>query len=107
MSPDHSDTSDSLEPYHAVEVGDTGVFVGIWVKQHLGVGVDGDVRFDALLVLAQELGDGSDLRFRLWEGPTVGVIAGMGGCTLSWGEEHIRQTLLQVEVRARDMHTHC
>lgn len=72
-----------LKSYHTVEVRDSGVFVGIWVKQHLGVGVDGDVRFDAFLVLAQELGHGFDFRFGLWEGPAVGVIAGMGGCTLS------------------------
>lgn len=56
--------------------------------------MDGDVRFHAFLVLAQELGDGFDLGFGLWEGPAVGVIAGMGGRTLSWGEGHTSQTLL-------------
>lgn len=69
--------------YHTVKVGDSRVFVGIRVKQHLGVGMDGDVRFDTFLVRAQELGDGLDLRFGLREGAAIGVIAGMGGCTLS------------------------
>lgn len=76
-----------LKSYHAVKVGDGGVFVGIRVKQHLSVGVDGDVRFDALLVLAKELGDGFDLGFGLGEGAAVGVIAGMGGRALSCGGE--------------------
>lgn len=65
--------------YHTVEVGDGGVLVGIRVKQHLGVGVNGYVGFDTFLVLAQEPGDGLDFRFRLWKGTTVGVITGMRG----------------------------
>lgn len=93
-TPTSSQPSDETKPYHAGEVGDGGVFVGIWVKQHLGVGVDGDVGFHALLALAQKLGDGFDLRFGLREGPAVGVITGVGGCTLSWGEQHISLTLL-------------
>ena len=65
--------------YHTVEVGDGGVLVGVGVQQHLGVGVNGDVCFHTLFVLAQELGDGLDLGFRLREGAAVSVIAGMGG----------------------------
>lgn len=73
--------------YHAAEVGDSGILVGIGVKQHLGVGVDGYVCFHTFLVLAQELGDGLDFRFRLREGTTVGVITGMRGGTLIWGRK--------------------
>lgn len=73
--------------YHAAEVGDSGILVGIGVKQHLGVGVDGYICFDTFLVLAQELGDGLDLGFRLREGTTVGVITGVRGGTLIWGKE--------------------
>lgn len=68
--------------YHAVEVGDSGIFVGIRVKQHLGVGVDGYICFDTFLVLAQELGNSLDFRFRFREGAAVGVITGMRGGTL-------------------------
>lgn len=67
--------------HHTVEVGDGGILVGIGVKQHLGIGVDGYVCFDTLLVLAQELGDGLDFGFRFREGTTVGVITGMRGGT--------------------------
>lgn len=74
-------------PYHAVEVGDCGILVGIGVKQHLGVGVDGYVCFDTFLVLAQELGNCLDFRLRLRERTTVGVITGMRGGTLVCGEE--------------------
>lgn len=68
--------------YHAVKVGDGGILVGIGVEQHLGVGMDGYVRFDALLVLAQELGNSLDFRFRLWKGTTVRVVTGMEGGAL-------------------------
>lgn len=47
--------------YHTAEVGDSGILVGVGVKQHLGVGVDGYVCFDMFLVLAEELGDSLDL----------------------------------------------
>lgn len=70
--------------YHAVEVGNSGILVGIGVQQHLGVGVDGYVRLDTLLVLAQELGDSLDFRFRLRKWTTVCVITGMRGGTLLW-----------------------
>lgn len=79
--------------YHAVEVGNSGILVGIGVQQHLGVGVDGYVRLDTLLVLAQELGDGLDFRFRLGKRTTVSVITGMRGGTLLWSgkeEKHDR-----------------
>lgn len=67
--------------YHTAEVGNGCILVGIWVEQHLGVGMDGYVGFNALLVLAQELGDGLDFRFRLREGAAVGVITRMKGGT--------------------------
>lgn len=38
--------------YHAAEVGDGGVLVGVGVEQHLCVGVDGYVRLDVLPALA-------------------------------------------------------
>lgn len=80
-----------MTSYHAVEVGDSGILVGIGVKQHLGVGVNGDVCFDTFFVLAQELGDSLDLRFRFRKGATVRVIAGMRGCTFIWGNGETRQ----------------
>lgn len=71
-----------LISYHTVEVGDGGVLVGIWIQQHLGVGVNGYIGLDVLLVLAQELGNSLDFRFRFREGATVGVITGMRGGAL-------------------------
>lgn len=81
--------------YHAVEVGDSGVLVGVGVKQHLGVGVDGYVCLDTFPVPAQELGDGLDFGFRLREGTTVGVIAGVRGGALIWGRERRRKGVMQ------------
>ena len=50
--------------------------------------MDGDVRLEALLVLAQELGHGPDLGLRLREGPAVSVVARVGrSALLWWGEE--------------------
>lgn len=71
--------------YHTAEVGDRGVLVGVRVKQHLRVRVDGYVRLHALLVLAQVLGDGLDFGFGFGEGAAVGVVAGVRGGTLLWG----------------------
>lgn len=70
--------------HHTVEVRDGGVFIGVGVEQHLGVGVDGDVGLDTLLVLPQELGHCLDLWLGLREGSAVRVITGLGGCTLLW-----------------------
>lgn len=70
--------------HHTAEVGDGGVLVGVGVEQHLRVGVDGYVRLDVLPVLAQELGDGLDLRLRLWVGAAVGVVARVGGGAFLW-----------------------
>lgn len=72
--------------HHTVEVGDRGVFVGVGVEQHLGVGVDGDVGLDLLSTFAQELGHGLHLRFRLRARPAVRFITGMGGGSFLWGE---------------------
>lgn len=69
-------------PYHAVKVGDCGVLIGVRVKKHLRVGVDGYVRLHALLVLTQELGDSFDFWFRFREGAAVGVITRVRGGTL-------------------------
>lgn len=74
-------------PYHAAEVGDGGILVGVRVEQHLCVGVDGYVRLHVLLALAQELGDGLDLGLRLRVGATVGVVARVGGGAFLWVEE--------------------
>lgn len=86
--------------YHAAEVGDSGILVGIGVKQHLRVGMDGYVRFHVFLVLAQELGHRLDFGFRLWEGTAVGVIARVGGGTLLWDrreeEKHVEQQIVAV-----------
>lgn len=73
--------------YHTTEVGDGSILVGVGVEQHLCVGVDGYVRLHVLLALAQELGDGLDLRLRLWVGATVGVVARVGGGAFLWVEE--------------------
>lgn len=81
--------------HHTVEVRDGGVFIGVGVEQHLGVGVDGDVGLDTLLVLPQELGHCLDLWLGLREGSAVRVITGVGGCTLLWqGETTTGQVLL-------------
>lgn len=86
--------------YHTAEVGDSGILVGIGVKQHLRVGVDGYVRFHVFLVLAQELGHSLDFGFRLWEGTTVGVIARVGGgtflCDRREEEKHVEQQIVAV-----------
>lgn len=63
--------------YHTAEVGDGGVLVGVRVKEHLSVGVDGNVSFYPLLVFAQKLGDSSDFRFGFGERAAVGVVARM------------------------------
>lgn len=79
--------------YHTAEVGDSSILVGIGVKQHLGVGVDGYVCLDTFLVLAQELGDCLDFRLRLRERTTVGVITGVRRGTLVWGRKGGKHTL--------------
>lgn len=73
--------------YHTVEVGDHSILVGVGVKQHLGVGVNGYVGFHTLFVLAQELGDGLDFWLRFGEGTAVGVVAGVRGGAFIWGGE--------------------
>lgn len=79
--------------YHTVEVGDSGILVGIGVEQHLGIGMDGYVRFHTFLVLAQELSNSLDFRLRLREGTTVGVITGVRGGTLIWGRGEYKSGL--------------
>lgn len=83
--------------YHTVEVGDSGILVGIGVEQHLGIGMDGYVRFHTFLVLAQELSNSLDFRLRLREGTTVGVITGVRGGTLIWGRGEYRSGLFKFD----------
>lgn len=61
--------------------------------------MDGYVRFDTFLVLAQELGDSLDFRLRLGEGTAVGVIAGMRGCTLIWGRKGMAKSDLDAQIK--------
>lgn len=89
--------------YHAVEVGDGGILVGIRVEQHLGVGVDGYVCFDALLVFSEEPGNSLDFRFRLWKGTTVGVITGMEGGALIWGRKYKKRLLSYCGITPRSI----
>lgn len=73
--------------HHTAEVGDGGVLVGVRVKEHLSISVDGNVCFNLLLVLAQKLGDGFDFRFGLGERAAVGVVTRMRGGTFIWGRD--------------------
>lgn len=56
--------------------------------------MDGYICFDTFLVLAQELGNSFNFRFRFREGTAVGVITGMRGGTLFWGRKGGKAGLL-------------
>lgn len=73
--------------YHTAEVGDSGILVGVWVKEHLSISVDGNVCFYLFPVLAQKLGNGLDFRFGLGERAAVGVVTRVRGGTFIWGSE--------------------
>lgn len=61
--------------------------VRVGEEQHLGVGVDGDVELDRVLVAPQEVGHGPGLGFRLGERPTVDLGAGVARGSLRWKEK--------------------
>jgi len=55
------------------------VTVGVGEEEQLGVGVDGDVGLDDLLVPPDEVSNILDLNLRLRSGATEGVAAGVAG----------------------------
>lgn len=55
--------------------------IGVWEKQHLRVGMHGEVKFDRVLVVAQEIGHSLHLRLGLWILAAVNVRTGIAGCS--------------------------
>lgn len=61
---------------------------GVREEQHLRVGVDGEVKLNRVLVLAQEVGHGLGLWLRLGELAAVDLSAGLVRRPLRW-KKHI------------------
>lgn len=60
------------------------VSVGVRIKQHLGVGVDCEVRFDGGQVFADEISQGFGLFFRLCSRSAVSVSTRASRCSNGW-----------------------
>lgn len=82
-------------PHQLSVVWDLHVGVGVRKEQHLGVGMDGEEKFDSVLVSAQEIGHSLHLRLGLGILPTVNIRTGIAGCSLrfimeEWGRKRVR-----------------
>lgn len=70
--------------------------VGIWEDEHLGVGVDGDVELNYVLVSAQKVGHSLRLGLRLRKRPAVDFLARILRGSLNWAQQrHVTLWKLQ------------
>lgn len=70
--------------------------VGIWEDEHLGVGVDGDVELNCVLVSAQEVGHSLRLGLRLRKRPAVDFLTRILRGSLNWEQQrHVTLWKLQ------------
>ena len=53
------------------------VIIGVRIKHHLGIGVDGQIRFDGRQVAADKIHQGLGLFLRLCSSSTVSFITGI------------------------------
>lgn len=76
--------------------------VGVRVReeQQLGIGVDGDVGLNAILIPADEVGNVLDLDLRFRSVPAEGIAAGIAGGSKACNGNDVVETLKDASVNA-------